>query len=119
MKKSTGAVTETGRNRCLFAAFAMIFFVAGLIGGVEAFAPFAEMDDIECAPTLEAVLAEPRVLKDDDVVRPARCRPKADRRPRTFSRTASGPADSQVLSPLRDGGRQRAARPTGPPVILA
>jgi hypothetical protein len=119
VKKSQGAFTETGRWRRLFAVFAVVFLVASLIGGIEALAPPLEADDVECAPTLDVVLVEPRVLKDDNVVRVVRRKSVAELPATTLVPVATRPAGSQVLSLLRDSGRQRARHPTGPPVLLA
>jgi hypothetical protein len=118
VKKSQGAVTETGRYRRLFAVLAVVFLVVSLIGGVEALAPQVEADEAEAAPTLDVMLVEPRVLKDDGIVPVARRQPVVERRPATFFTAATRPADSQVVSLFRDGGRQRATHPTGPPAVL-
>jgi len=119
VKKSQGAVTETGRYRRLFAVFAVVFLVASLIGGIEALAPPLEADDFECASTLDVVLVEPRVLKDDNVVRVTRRKPVAELPAATFVPVATRLAQSQVLSLLRGGGRQRTIHPTGPPYVSA
>jgi hypothetical protein len=116
--KNQGAVTETGWHRRVRAAFATVFLVASLIGGAEAFAPLAEMDDVENGPTLDAVLAESRAL-EDDVVRVARRQPVSVRRATAFAPRESIPADSQVLSLPRNSGKQRATHPTGPPADFA
>ncbi|HTI86800.1 MAG TPA: hypothetical protein VL966_09355 [Alphaproteobacteria bacterium] len=97
----------------------MMFLVASLIGGIEVLAPPLEADDVECAPTLDVVLVEPRVLRDDNVVRVVRRKPVAELPTSTFIPVATLPAESQVLSLLRGGGRQRTVHPTGPPLVAA
>jgi hypothetical protein len=118
VKNSQGAATETGRYRRIFAVFAAVFLVASLIGGAEALAPRMEADDVEAAVTLDAVLVEQRVLKDDDDIRVARLQPVIERPLVTFSPVVTRPVDSQVVSLQRDGVRQRPSHPTGPPVVV-
>ncbi|MGE5537357.1 MAG: hypothetical protein ACM30I_01985 [Gemmatimonas sp.] len=104
------------------AVLAIVFLVASLIGsGVDAVASLIETDDVERAPVVEVLLVEERRADDDDAIRLARRLPATECRSVTsaYSSSGSAPADSQVLSRLRNSGIQRATHPTGPPAVLA
>ena len=94
-----------------------------LIGGVEAFVPVSELNDLDDAISVDAVLAQEQMSERSSVVaRVGGVRAESQRSLPTFFSTSKAepmPIEGQVVSRLRNSGIQRAVPPTGPPFAQA
>lgn len=112
---------EWGRRFC--AGLITLLLVISLIGGMEAFVPVAELNDLDDAVSVDAVLAEEQLSERSSVVaRVGGAQAENERSLLTFSDTSQAeplPVEGQVVSMLRNSGIQRAVPPTGPPVARA
>ena len=119
MTKKMGmfAGMKWGRRFC--AGLITLLLVISLIGGIEAFVPVAELNDLDDAVSVDAVLAQEQTSERSSVVaRVGGVRAASQRSLPTFfsiSKAEPMPVEGQVVSRLRNGGIQRAVPPTGPP----
>jgi hypothetical protein len=94
-----------------------------LIGGVEAFVPVSELNDLDDAVSVDAVLAQEQTSERSSVIaRVGGVRAKSQRSLPIFFSTPKAepmPVEGQVVSKLRNSGIQRAVPPTGPPFAQA
>ena len=124
VEKDVGPLTGVGRCRRVFTALATVVLVLSLIGGVGAFVPVWELDDLGDAVSVDAVLAEEHAIEGQAIaVRTGdRSLIAASREFAQLSKNSSVGsvlADGQVVAMLRNSGIQRAVHPTGPPTVLA
>lgn len=124
MKKNVGALTGLGRGGRVVTWLTMLLLVMSLIGGVGAFTPVTELDELDDTLTVDFVLSEELAIQDEEIA--ARIGNRSvvvNSRP--FEQSIGLPgkgtvlASSQVVSMLRNSGIQRAVHPTGPPSVLA
>jgi hypothetical protein len=106
--------------RRLWAPLIVLVLAISLIGGVEAFVPVVELDSLDDVVSIDAVIAPEQETERVEAVD----RIGGERVAIRHSSSTSGDvlltasiasAVGQVDFLLRDGGIQRAARPTGPP----
>jgi len=124
MKKNVGALTSLGRGGRIITWLATLLLVMSLIGGVGAFIPVAELDELDDTLTVDFVLSEETAIEDEEIaVRlGGRIAALADCDVKQWICLPSKgtvQASGQVVSMLRNSGIQRAVHPTGPPTVLA
>lgn len=124
MKKNVGALTALGRGGRVVTWLATLLLVMSLIGGVGAFIPVAELDELDDTLTVDFVLSEELAVEDEEIAVRAAGRiaviEDSDLAQGALSAKGSAVlASGQVESMLRNSGIQRAVHPTGPPAILA
>lgn len=124
VEKNVGSLTGVGRCRRAFTALATLVLVLSLIGGVGAFVPVWELDDLDDTVSVDAVLVEEHAIEGEAIAARTGGRSLivASRDVAQVSKHSSAGsvlADGQVVSMLRNSGIQRAVHPTGPPTVLA
>lgn len=110
-------------SRRIIAGLITILLVMSLVGGIEAFVPAEELNDLDDAVSIDAVLAQEQSSEQSKVAaRIGRARAKNRRSlPTYFNLLKAEPmsAEGQVVAVLRNSGIQRAVPPTGPPFARA
>jgi hypothetical protein len=121
VEKNVGPLTGVGRCRRVFTALATFVLVLSLIGGVGAFVPVWELDDLDDAVSVDVVLAEEQVIEDEAIAARTGDRNLNREFAQVSKNSSAGSvlAGGQVVAMLRNSGIQRAVHPTGPPTVLA
>jgi hypothetical protein len=123
MKKNVGVLTGLGCSGRIATMLATLLLVMSLIGGVGAFTPVTELDELDDTLTVDFVLSEELTIKEETAARTGgRSVAVANRSvEQSIGLSSRGTvlASGQVVSMLRNSGIQRAVHPTGPPTVLA
>ena len=123
MKKTVKVFAGMEFGRRLFAGLVTLLLVLTLIGGIEAFVPVSELNELDDAVSIDAVLAQEQLSERSSVVaRVGSARADTQRLlPTSFDvlKAESAPVKGQVVFMLRNSGIQRAVPPTGPPFAQA
>ena len=123
MKKTIKVFAGMEFGRRLFAGLVTLLLVLTLIGGIEAFVPVSELNELDDAVSIDAVLAQEQLSERSGVVaRVGSARTGIQRLvPTSFDvlQAEPVPVEGQVVSMLRNSGIQRAVPPTGPPFAQA
>jgi hypothetical protein len=123
MKQHVGVLTGFGRGGRIVTWLATFLLVVSLIGGIGAFIPVLELNDLDDTLSVELVLAEELAIEDPEIVARVGGRfvveISAPEQFTGFSHRGSVLAAGQVVSMLRNSGIQRAVHPTGPPPVVA